>query len=211
MTQPANAPAATDVQEADDDEGGGLRLSVSLEEKVEIARTAATRIFELLGAGMPEIQVAIEDDQVVVHLQGLAPQLAPQGDNRTLESLQFILNKAINKLALQRTRLSLDADGFRRRRPEGLERIADQLVAKALQLGKPIAIGPLHPGDLRILSQQAVRNEAIRAQPFGQHERRRLVLSPIAVQGAEAEAEDDEGTDAAAAGGAGRRRRRRRR
>lgn len=209
MTQPQPVPTSHDAQEGDDDEGGGLRLSVSLEEKAEIARTAAARIFELLGAGMPDIRVAIEEDQVVVHLQGLSPQLAPQGDNRTLESLQFILNKAINKLALQRTRLSLDADGFRRRRPEGLERIADQLAAKVLQLGKSIAVGPLHPGDLRILSQQAVRTEGVRVQPHGQHERRRLVISPPAAA-TEAEGEEDDGAEGAQAG-AGRRRRRRRR
>ncbi len=196
--------------DADDEEGGGLRLHVSLDEKVTIARDTAARMFELLGAGQPRIDVAVEDEQIVVHLADIHPQLQPQGDTRVLEALQFILNKAVNKMALQRTRLSLDAEGFRRRRPEGIDKVAEALAQKALLLGKAIALGPLNQMDLRILSHQVGKVAGVQAQVHGSHDSRRLVVAPVAVRGEEGDGDED-GDEGDANAPTGKRRRRRRR
>ena len=205
-TELENAPRT----DTDDDEGGGLRLNVSLDEKVVIARDTAIRMFELLGAGQPRIDVAVEDEQIVVHLGEINPQLQPQGDTRVLEALQFILNKAVNKMALQRTRLSLDAEGFRRRRPEGIDKVAEALAQKALLLGKAIALGPLSQMDLRILSHQVGKVAGVQAQVHGSHDARRLVVAPQGVRSEEVD-EEGEGEEGEGGASAGKRRRRRRR
>lgn len=162
----------------DDGDGGGMRLHVSLEEKVEIARTVARRLFELLGAKMPAIDCRVEDDQVVVQLTDVDAALAPSGDTRVLESMQFILNKAINRFALKRTRLSIDAEGFRRRRPEGLDKVAAALAQKVMRLGKSISIGPIGQGDLRFLTAQLARNQGVAVHAHGTPDKRRLVIQP---------------------------------
>lgn len=205
----------------DDDEGGGFRIHVSMEEKQQIARDTAEKLFTLLGAGMPEIAVDADEEQIVVRLQNVPAPLVPTGDTRVLESLQFMLSKAINKLALKRTRLTLDADGFRRRRPEGLDRLADTLAQKALALGKPVAIGPLGQGDLRLLATLCAKTPGVSTVAVGPHHLRRLVVQPsalggtagvaVATAGAEAGAEPAEGEEGAEAGGEGGRKRRRRR
>jgi len=177
---PAPMPESDATGDADDEgDGGGLRLHVSLEEKVEIARQVADRMFSLLGAQMPTIDCRVEDEQVVVRLTELDASLAQAGDTRVLESLQFILNKAINRFALKRTRLSIDAEGFRRRRPEGLDKVAAALALKVMQLGKPIAIGPIGQGDLRFLSAQLARSAGVVVQSFGTPDKRRLVIQPL--------------------------------
>ena len=195
--------------DGDDEDSGGLRLHVSLEEKIDIARSTALRIFELLGAGMPEVDVAVEEDQIVVRLKGVSPLLQPAGDTRVLESTQFILNKAVNKLAFKRTRLSLDAEGFRRRRPEGLDKVAAELAKKAVLLGKAIRIGPIGQGDLRFLTNQIGRNAGVTAQSVGPQERRKLMIAPEQVAQAGSGEEEEDGLDQAAGGGRRRRRRRR--
>lgn len=213
MTAEPQAPELDPASpaDADDEDGGGLRLHVSLEEKIEIARTTAERIFELLGAGVPQIDVGVEEDQIVVRLQNVSPLLQPAGDTRVLESTQFILNKAVNKLALKRTRLSLDADGFRRRRPEGLDKVAAELAKKAVQLGKAISVGPIGQGDLRFLTHQIGRSAGVVAQAVGPQERRKLLIAPEQVaEGGIEEVEGEEGGELGAAAGNRRRRRRRR-
>lgn len=181
MTEPTDRIGAAEGAEGaddDNDEGGGLRLHVTLEEKVEIARQVGQRLFELLGARVPGIDCRIEEDQVVVRLGDLDAALCPAGDTRVLESLQFILNKAINRFALKRTRLSIDAEGFRRRRPEGLDKVAQALAQKVQHLGKAIAVGPIGQGDLRFLTAQISRSQGVHVLASGAPDRRRLVIAP---------------------------------
>lgn len=201
----------------EDDEGGGFRVHVSMDEKQQIARDTALKLFTLLGAGVPDIALEADDEQIVVRLQNVPAALVPTGDTRVLESVQFMLSKAINKLALKRTRLTLDADGFRRRRPEGLDRLADALAQKALTLGKPVAIGPLGQGDLRLLATLCAKTPGVSTVAVGPHHLRRLVVQP-AVAGGESVAEaaapqtdaEPEGGAEDGSGDAGRKRRRRR-
>jgi spoIIIJ-associated protein len=108
-----------------------------------------------------------------------------------LESLQFILNKAINRYALKRTRLSLDTEGFRRRRPEGLDKVAAALAQKVTRLNKSIAIGPIGQGDLRFLTAQLSRSPGVQVQSFGAPDKRRLVIQPAGIPGAEPAAAGD--------------------
>jgi spoIIIJ-associated protein len=200
------------------DEGGGEESSapkqhVSLAEKVAIAQETATKLFELLGANKPTVECRADDDQVIVQLTDLDPALQPQGDTRVLESMQFILNKAINRFSLDRTRLSLDADGFRRRRPEGLDKVATALAEKSKQLGKSLAIGPLGQGDLRFLTAQLSRTPGLALVHHGAPERRRLVIAPktlvAALPQGDAPREHENGTEEGHGGGHRRRRRRR--
>jgi predicted RNA-binding protein Jag len=197
----------------DDEDGGGLRLHVTLEEKLGIAGEVATRLFALLGGKVPGIECRAEEEQVVVQLHELDQALCPPGDTRVLESVQFILNKAINRYALKRTRLSIDAEGFRRRRPEGLDKVAQALAHKVLALGKAIAIGPLGQGDLRFLTAQLSRQAGVLVQATGVGDKRRLVIQPagMVVAPPEVSAEPVESEEGAQEGQSDRRARRRRR
>lgn len=206
MSEDRGQPQVEGV-EGDDEEGGGARVHVPLEAKVALASEVASRLFALLGGTPPSVESRAEDEQVVVALGELDPALCPPGDTRVLESLQFILSKAINRNSLQRTRLSLDAEGFRRRRPEGLDKLAAALAAKAQQLGLPLAVGPLPHGDLRFLGSQLQRVGGISVQTIGGYDRRRLVVQPT-VKGDEVESGEGEERGES---GQGRRRRRRRR
>lgn len=197
------------------EESSAPKQHVSLAEKVAIAQETATRLFQLLGANQPTVECRADDDQVIVQLTDLDPALQPQGDTRVLESLQFILNKAINRFSLDRTRLSLDADGFRRRRPEGLDKVAAALAEKSKLLGKSLAIGPLGQGDLRFLTAQLSRTPGLVLVHHGSPEQRRLVIAPksllptLTATAHEAPREHENGAEEGHAGGHRRRRRRR--
>ncbi len=198
---------------ADDDaseESSAPKQHVSLAEKVAIAEVTARRLFELLGAKIPGVECRADEDQVIVQLSDLDAALQPQGDTRVLESMQFILNKAINRNSLDRTRLSLDTDGFRRRRPEGLDKVAQALADKSKLLGKSLAIGPLGQGDLRFLTAQLSRTPGMTLVHHGAPERRRLILAPKALVMDAPRQHEANGDDAPGQGGGHRRRRRRR-
>ncbi len=203
------APAAAEDDASE--ESSAPKQHVSLTEKVAIAQETAQRLFELLGAKMPTVECRADEDQVIVQLSDLDPALQPQGDTRVLESMQFILNKAINRFSMDRTRLSLDTDGFRRRRPEGLDKVAAALAEKSKLLGKSLAIGPLGQGDLRFLTAQLSRTPGLALVHHGAPERRRLVIAPKSLLADAPREQDNGGEEARGEGVGGHRRRRRRR
>ena len=210
--QELTATEAPAVAEDDASEDSSTpKQHVSLTEKVAIAQATAQRLFELLGAKMPTVECRADEDQVIVQLSDLDPALQPQGDTRVLESMQFILNKAINRTSLDRTRLSLDTDGFRRRRPEGLDKVAQALAEKSKLLGKSLAIGPLGQGDLRFLTAQLSRTPGLTLLHHGAPERRRLVIAPKAIVAETVRDQENGAEDGQGQGGNGHRRRRRRR
>ncbi len=210
--QELTATEAPAVAEDDaSEESSTPKQHVSLTEKVAIAQATAQRLFELLGAKMPTVECRADEDQVIVQLSDLDPALQPQGDTRVLESMQFILNKAINRTSLDRTRLSLDTDGFRRRRPEGLDKVAQALAEKSKLLGKSLAIGPLGQGDLRFLTAQLSRTPGLTLLHHGAPERRRLVIAPKAIVAETVRDQENGAEDGQGQGGNGHRRRRRRR
>ena len=213
--EPTAIEGAAAPEDDASEESSAPKSHVPLLEKVAIAQETATRLFQLLGAKMPTIECRADEDQVVVQLSDLDPGLQPQGDTRVLESMQFILNKAINRFSLDRTRLSLDTDGFRRRRPEGLDKVAAALAEKSRVLGKSLAIGPLGQGDLRFLTAQFSRTPGLALVHHGAPERRRLIIAPKSLVAAKPQtgdaASDQEGGLDENHGGGGHRRRRRRR
>jgi len=192
----STTPALDAQGGADLTDGSFARIELTPEQKAEQALDMFREILRLMGIPLPECTASIEDSQVVLSLGELDASLQPSPECRTLESVQFVLNKAINRYAGDHLRLTLDAEGFRKRRADGLEYIAAHLAERAAQLDKTLAIAPLTAEDVRALNLAVSRTRGVSAKTEGEGPAQRFLILP---EGAEAE------------GGSRRRRRRRRR
>ena len=203
--EPADASATAIATEGEDAASeapeGARRESIPLEEKVARGEAAAERLLALLGVKATGISGHVDGEQVVLQVEEI--ESPAELDNRAYEALQFMLNKAINRGAARRTRLSLQTDGFRGRRADGLGRVAAHLSHKARKLGVTLSVGPLGANDLRALTVQLNRQKGLQLESTGEGELRRLVIS--STEAVEVTA------DGAADGGPRRKRRRKRR
>ena len=171
------AQAASEQKAAVDDERP-RRVEVSFEEKIERGEKICAQILALLGATTEKIEGRVEKEQIFVQIGVLQGQGAKRLEPRVYESLQFILDKAINRHALKRSRLTLEAEGFRSRNKDGFASIAHALGRKVKKLGKSIAIGPITGSDLRVFSSQLNRVSGVRVKTVGESVNRRLIVSP---------------------------------
>jgi len=154
------------------------RVHVSIEDKTKIADDVARKALQLIGVEVEAVEAKVDSEQVALKI---GPITRPEGatlDGRAWESLQFLLNKAINRHAIKRTRLNLEADGFRARRSDGLDKMAIAIARKVQQSGKAIAIGPVEPGELRQLASQFNRTSGVNVQTVGEPDRKLLVVAP---------------------------------
>ncbi len=176
---PAQTQAAAEVprrKEVDDERP--RRVEVSFEEKAERGEKICRQILTLLGATSDKIASRIEKEQVFVELGTVQCHNEKSLEPRVYESLQFILDKAINRHALKRSRLTLEAEGFRSRNKDGFASIAHAVGRKVKKLGKSIAIGPISGSDLRVFSSQLNRVSGVRVKTVGEADGRRLIVSP---------------------------------
>jgi spoIIIJ-associated protein len=154
------------------------RVHVAIEDKATIADDVARRALTLMGVEVKEIEAKVDGEQVALKIGAITSPEGATLDGRAWESLQFLLNKAINRHAIKRTRLNLEADGFRARRSDGLDRMAASVARKVQQSGRAIAIGPVEPGELRQLASQFNRVSGVSVQTTGEPDRKLLVIAP---------------------------------
>ena len=176
------AVSGADTGEPNEGESDGLsrprRVHVPIEEKATIATEVTRRALDLMGVEVESVAAVVDGEQVGLTIGAITKGNSEALDGRAWESLQFLLNKAVNRHAIKRTRLNLEAEGFRPRRSEGLDAVVSSIARKVQQTGKAIAIGPMEGGDLRLLATQLSRVSGISVQTTGEQDKRLLVVSP---------------------------------
>lgn len=178
---PDSAPSA-EVNEPAAAESDGpprpRRVHVPIEDKATIATDVTRRALALMGVEVESVAAVVDGEQVALTIGPVSKGDRGALDGRAWESLQFLLNKAVNRHAIKRTRLNLEAEGFRPRRSEVLDAVASSIARKVQQTGKAIAIGPMEGGDLRQLATQLNRVSGISVQTTGDQDKRLLVVAP---------------------------------
>ncbi|PIE70927.1 MAG: RNA-binding protein [Deltaproteobacteria bacterium] len=97
---------------------------------------------------------------------------------QTLEAIQYLVDKIINKHSDERIRVLVDVEGYLETRRQNLEDLALRLAEKAKRTGKPATIGQMTAHDRRIVHMTLKDDKAVRTQSMGDGYYRRLVIFP---------------------------------
>ena len=76
-------------------------------------------------------------------------------------------------------RVTIDANGYRERRAEALRAEADDAVAEALRLRRPVELDPLPPSERRIVHEYLRERGDVRTHSEGDEPGRFLVVTPV--------------------------------
>ena len=97
---------------------------------------------------------------------------------QTLEAIQSIVEKIINKHNQHRIRVEVDVEGYLENRRNNLERQAARLAEKCKRIGKPVAVGQMNAHDRRIVHLALKEDRAVRTQSIGEGYMRKLMIFP---------------------------------
>lgn len=175
---PQAEPAAQEGEAEPEGSSRPKRVHVPIEDKAVIAAEVTQRALDLMGVEVESVGAVVDGEHVALTIGAITAGNGEALDGRAWESLQFLLNKAVNRHAIKRTRLNLEAEGFRPRRSEGLDGVVSAIARKIQQSGKVIAIGPMEGADLRQLATQFNRMSGISVQTTGEQDKRLLVVGP---------------------------------
>ena len=97
---------------------------------------------------------------------------------QTLEAIQYLVEKVVNKSVENRVRIQVDVEGYLGNREVRLQDLARRLADKTKRSGKPSTIGQMNSHDRRIIHLTLKDDPDVRTQSIGDGYLRKLMIFP---------------------------------
>jgi len=170
---PAARPATDRVQ------------AVAPDEPTQVAITVTTELLGAMGFQVRVVPQPVTDDEdqdgpplIGVNVLGrdLGLLIGRRGDH--LAQLQYMVNLLVTRRLGHWTRISIDIEGYKRRREESLTGLAKRAAQQVARSGRGIQLEPMPANERRII-HLALRNDAeVITESSGEGESRRVSIQP---------------------------------
>ncbi len=119
----------------------------------------------------------MEDDTVVIELEGdnMGIVIGKRGD--TLDSLQYLTSLVVNQCSEDYIKVSIDTENYREKRTEALLALSNRLAAKVEKTGRKFTLEPMNPYERRIIHSNLQDNPAVTTYSVGQEPYRKVVIA----------------------------------
>jgi len=156
-------------ESAEREEGDGLSL----------ARETLENILALIPVEAT-ITADQSDGRITLNIEGDRSGLLIGRKGKTLDALQYIVHKIVNKALDERINLYIDSENYRKRREDSLVQMALKMGAKAKTTNKPAVTTPLNPHDRRIIHLALKEDDGIDTRSRGEGLMKKVVIIPKA-------------------------------
>jgi len=167
------------------DEEGQVELADVQSPEVQ---TAADTLRELLRLVEVDIEVAVRAPETPGDGLGRASAvLDVAGDDlglligrrgTTLAAIQYIVNLVASRQSQSRVLVSVDIEGYRRRREESLLGLAHRMADRVRHSGRPVTLEPMPAAERRIVHLALADDEGVSTGSVGEGESRKVVIHP---------------------------------
>src|SRR5690554_482790 len=155
-----------------------VRLRVKIKE--ETTQKAVRLLREILVnmAVSAEVETFQRDDHILLNINGndLGKLIGRRG--QTLNSLQYLLNLAVNRDREEKEKIIIDVGGYRRRKEENLKKLAFRTANRVRLRGKKEVLYTMSPYERRIIHLALQNNTEVSTYSEGKDPYRRVVISP---------------------------------
>ena len=119
------------------------------------------------------------DGKITLRIDGDKSGLLIGRKGKTLDALQFIVNRVVNKALEKKTRIVVDSENYRQRRETSLIQLAQKMGDKAKRINKPVSTSPLNPHDRRIVHLALKEDETLDTRSRGDGLLKKVVIIPM--------------------------------
>lgn len=166
-------------EETEDEEAPSEVGEADSRASAEEARQALQDILRWLSEqAQAEIQEETKDS-IVLEIHGDKTGLLIGKRGQTLDALQYLVNKIVNRTSEGGKRIEVDMEQYRKRREQSLRNMALRLGEKAKKKKKPITIEAMNAHDRRIIHITLKNDQALETKSVGKGELRKLVIHPL--------------------------------
>jgi spoIIIJ-associated protein len=147
-------------------------------EEIEIAKELTIGLLERMGV-KTEVEGFLKEGNLCLEIKGDQEGILIGKHGRTLESLQMLINRMVNKRLENSVRVVLDIDDYRKRRVDSLANIACRLGEKAKRTGHSLTVGPFNSHDRRIIHLTLKEDPYLDTESLGEGDLKKVRIIPI--------------------------------
>lgn len=124
------------------------------------------------------IHTTVNENHVLYELSSEKIALLIGKRGQTLNALQYLVQLTLNKGGGQFYRVTLDAEGYRKRRKETLEALAQRMAERAKRLNRKVALEPMPAFERKIIHTELQNHSDIKTYSEGEEPHRHLIIEP---------------------------------
>ncbi|MBW2630351.1 MAG: protein jag [Deltaproteobacteria bacterium] len=169
--------------ESDDvslDNSLGERSKESTDFTEDVALEAKVFIEGLLshiGLDFP-VNAEANGNYTVLNIQGDGGGLLIGRSGQTLDAMQYLTNKVLNKNGRARRRITLDTENYRKKKEKNLISLAEKLGGKVKRTEKPVTVNPMNAHDRRTIHIALQDDRDLVTRSRGEGAFRKIVILP---------------------------------
>jgi spoIIIJ-associated protein len=144
------------------------------------AELACEMLIEILAHMDLQAEVTIREnaEEVVLDIQAEDVGRIIGKKGQTLDALQFIINKIVNRFPEGRRHILIDCGDYRERRESGLASMARREAKRAMQQSRIITLDPMSPRDRRVIHLSLAKFPGVSTRSDGSGLDRRVRIIP---------------------------------
>jgi spoIIIJ-associated protein len=144
-----------------------------------IAQEFLQHLTGLMGLDV-SVAVARDDEgHVLVQMEGDAQGILIGRRGETLDALQYLTSLKVNRGQEEYVRVTLDSEGYRKKREEALTRLANRMANRAKKTGRSVSMEPMNPYERRIFHSALQACPGIATHSEGEEPNRHVIITPV--------------------------------
>jgi len=160
-------------------EEGYMKIRVFYDKKktdMERAKAVLEAILEKMSLEA-ELDVSEKEEGLYINIISPDSSLLIGHKGETINALQYIVNRTVNKDLIERARIIIDTDNYREEHRIELEDLAKAEARKAIETGREVSLPPMSSEERRIIHLALRDNEEIETESIGEDPYRKVVIS----------------------------------
>lgn len=118
------------------------------------------------------------EEKIILGIEGDESGLLIGKRGQHLDALQYIMNKAINKIDAEHKMILIDSGEYRKRREEFLLDLAEKIREKVKKTRKPVSLANMNAHDRRVIHMFLQEDASLVTQSRGEGKYRKIVILP---------------------------------
>ncbi len=147
------------------------------QESIDLGLEAIQKIVDLI-TDKADVSFEADRDKLLLKVSGGNSGILIGRKGQTLEAMQFLADKIVNRKSEARVRVKVDIEGYMEARKTNLIQLANKMAEKAKKTGRPTTINQMSGQDRRIIHLTLKEDPRVRTQSKGDGYYRRLIILP---------------------------------